>query len=397
MKTIYYLMLILCISGVHLSSAQQISKLDSFTLAGKTNDNTLDSVSIIYINGQGNIIQESVPAINGNFQIIGLISQPTFAYLVFKHKGEVIGRSDVESKRNAAYLQPGMMTIGKVPLPKGYVDIAGSPVQLEWKILYEQTKAINTSIDSLNKLSGPATHGLANNEGDMKSKAAVKALRDQEAKLNYDYFMAYPSSYVTADRVKFYTSTFGIAAIKMIYANFSPALKTSTDGKRLAAEIKSREVGLPGTMAFAFSVKDKDNADLSLLALRGKYVLLDFWATWCIPCRASMPQMIKLFHQYKDKNLEIIGIGDDDRNIPNWLAAIEKDGIQLWPQTLRGLNSQLFVKGIDNPRDLAQQYGVRALPTKILIDPSGKIIGRFDGQHGSDEDMGKMLAKLLSL
>jgi thiol-disulfide isomerase/thioredoxin len=396
MKTSYFLILILCFFGTQRSFSQQGETLKSFTLIGRTNDKTLDSVSIIYINGQGKIIQESVAAVDGNFQIKGLINQPTFSNLVFKHKGEVIGKRDVELKRNAAYLNPGEMTISKVPSPNGYLEIANSPAQLDWKVLYDKTKAINKSIDSLNKLSGPAAHGDANAGNDLKLKAVLKSLKAKEAKISFGYFIANPSSYVTADRIKYYTSTFGMDSIKQLYNKFSPELKESTDGKRLAAEIKSREVGLTGTKAFAFNVKDKDEKELSLSAMKGKYVLLDFWATWCVPCRASMPQMINLYKKYKDKNFVMIGIGDDDRNVPNWLAAIEKDGTNLWPQTLRGLNAQMFVKGIDNPRDLGQQYGVRALPTKILIDPNGKIIGRFDGQHSTDEEMEKMLAQLLN-
>jgi thiol-disulfide isomerase/thioredoxin len=396
MKTSYFLILILCFFGTQSSFSQQSETLKNFTLIGRTNDKTLDSVSIIYINGQGKIIQESVAAVDGNFQIKGLISQPTFSNLVFKHKGEVIGKRDVELKRNAAYLNPSEMTITKVPAPNGYLEISGSPAQLDWKVLYNKTKAINKSIDSLNKLSGPAAHGDANAGNDLKLKAVLKSLKAKEAKISFGYFIANPSSYVTADRIKYYTSTFGMDSIKQLYNKFSPELKASTDGKRLAAEIKSREVGLTGTKAFAFNVKDKDEKELSLSAMKGKYVLLDFWATWCVPCRASMPQMINLYKKYKDKNLVMIGIGDDDRNMPNWLAAIEKDGTNLWPQTLRGLNAQMFVKGIDNPRDLGQQYGVRALPTKILIDPNGKIIGRFDGQHSTDEEMEKMLAQLLN-
>jgi len=397
MKAKYFFMLIPYILGLQKGFCQQIEGLKSFTLIGKTSDRTLDSVSIIYINGQGKIIQDGFAANDGNFQINGLINQPTFSYLVFKHKGEVIGKRDVELKRNAAYLNPGEMIISKVPEPNGYLEIVGSPAQLDWKILYNKTKAINKSIDSLAKLTGPASHGNTNSETDLAIKTNVKSLKIKEAKINYDYFMSNPSSYVTADRVKYYTSVFSMDSIKQLYNKLSPEIKESTDGKRLAAEIKSREVGLVGSKAFPFSVKDKDDKEISLSAMKGKYVLLDFWATWCVPCRASMPQMIKLYHQYKDKNFIMIGVGDDDKNIPNWLLAINKDSTGLWPQTLRGLNAQMFVKGLDNPRDLGQQYGVRALPTKILIDPKGKIIGRFDGQHSTDDDMEKMLGQLLNL
>lgn len=354
-------MAICCVLSVSCF-AQSTRAGKPFELIGKTGDAKLDSVSIQYINAQGKIIQESVAAVNGTFTIKGEISGPSFSYLVFKHKGETISRMDVELKRNVAYLSPGNITIAKVPEPSKYLPISGSKTQEEWKELMERTA------------------GLTGKE---------------LAKVSYAYFISHPDSYVTADRVKYFTSVFSLDSIKAIYTKYTTPIKESTDGKRLAAEIKSREAGLPGSKAYAFDVKDRDGKTLSLKGMKGKYVLLDFWATWCVPCRASMPHMINLYQQYKDKNFVLVGIGDDDRNVKNWSAAIDKDGTGLWPQTLRGLDTQLFLKGIDNKRDLGQQYGVRALPTKILIDPEGNIIGRFDGNHGSDADLDKMLAAIL--
>jgi thiol-disulfide isomerase/thioredoxin len=332
-----------------------------FTLKGNTGDAGLDSVSIQYINRAGKIIQESVAAVGGRFTLSGLISQPTFSYLLFKPKGQTIGRKEVEQKRNAAYLDPGAMTISKVPLPGGYLHITGSKTQEEWKTYWDKTKALTGK---------------------------------QLAQASYDYFIQHTDSYITSDRIKYFTSAFSLDSIKAVYQKYSKAIKESTDGRRLAAEIKSREAGQPGTAAFAFEVKDKDDQLLSLTGMKGKYVLLDFWATWCVPCRASMPHMISLYQKYKAKDFVMIGIGDDDKNRKNWLAAIEKDGTGLWPQALRGLDAQLFMKGFDNPNDLSQQYGVRALPTKILIDPGGQIIGRYDGQHSSDADLDRTLESL---
>ncbi|PTS99305.1 hypothetical protein DBR11_12665 [Pedobacter sp. HMWF019] len=378
-----------------LKSIAQVRENHSFMLIGKTIDASLDSVSVQYINVQGKIIQQTVPASNGSFTISGLIDQPTFSFLLFKHKGELIGRRDVELKRNVAYLTPGEMTISKVPEANGYVQIQGSKTQEEWKELRDRTLPLERTIDSISKASPAQAHGEATTEKEDKLGIKILPYKLKLASINYDYFIHHGDSYVTADRVKYYTSVFSLDSIKALYHNYTDEIKASTDGKRLAAEIKSREVGLPGAVAYAFQVKDKDDKDLSLGSFKGKYVLLDFWATWCVPCRASMPHMINLYKKYKDKNFVMIGVGDDDKNVKNWLAAIEKDGTGLWPQVLRGLNREMYLKGIDNPRDIGQQYGIRALPTKILVGPDGVIIGRFDGQHGSDEDMEKILREKL--
>lgn len=332
----------------------------SFVIYGNTNDLKLDSVLIQYINSQGKIVQESYPADQGKFTIKGLIAQPTFSYIIFKNKGEIIGRKETELKRTVAYLSPGTMIITKtIPSASEFLEIQGSKTQEEWKELRQKTQGVTGA---------------------------------QLANISYDYFRSHPGSFVTADRIKFFTSVFSLDSIKLIYENFPVELKGSMDVKRLAAEIKSREVGIPGTRAYRFNVKDKDNKELSLESMKGKYVLLDFWATWCVPCRASMPHMISLNQKYKDKNFVLIGISDDDTNVRNWLLAIEKDGTAGWLQTLRGLDRQLYLQGVDNPRDLSQQYGVRSYPTKILIGPDGMIVGRYDSKNGSDEDLERFLA-----
>lgn len=362
MKTKHFLVAAICSLIPLASFSQSTGKENAFVINGNTNDLKLDSVLIQYINAQGKIVQEAYPADQGRFTLKGLINQPTFSYVIFKHKGEIIGKKDMELKRSVAYLEPGVMTMTKTTASANeFLPIQGSKTQDEWKELMEKTKGVTGA---------------------------------PLAKISYEYFLSHPGSFVTADRMKFFTSVFALDSIKVIYGNFPVELQGSMDVKRLAAEIKSREVGIPGTRAYRFDVKDKDGKAFSLESMKGKYVLLDFWATWCVPCRASMPHMISLYQKYKDKNFVLLGISDDDTNVKNWLLAIEKDGTGAWPQTLRGLDRQQYLQGVDNPRDLSQQYGVRGYPTKILIDPNGMIVGRYDSKYGSDEDLERFLAQV---
>lgn len=359
MKTKLVLVTAICALTSFASFGQETPQEKSFVINGNTNDFKLDSVLIQYINSKGKIVQESYPADQGKFSVKGFIAQPTFSYLIFKNKGEIIDKKEMELKRTVAYLSPGTMTVTTTPVTGEFLELQGSKTQDEWKELSQKTKGLTGA---------------------------------QLAKISYDYFRSHPGSFVTADRIKFFSSVFSLDSIKLIYEHFPVQLKESMDVKRLAAEIKSREVGIPGTRAYRFNVKDKDDKELSLEKMKGKYVLLDFWATWCVPCRASMPDMISLNQKYKDKNFILIGISDDDTNVKNWLLAIEKDGTAGWPQTLRGLDRQLYLQGVDNPRDLSQQYGVKSYPTKILIGPDGTIVGRYDSKNKSDEDLTSFLA-----
>ncbi|WCT13410.1 TlpA disulfide reductase family protein [Mucilaginibacter jinjuensis] len=349
----------------------------SFSVHGQITNPKLDSVSMLYINDQGKIIRQIIPAENGKFDIAGTINQPTMAYLLFMHKGEKLNKREAEIKTNKVYIEPGEMTINAEEDRQGYVTVKGSKSQIEWNDLKSKTRPIQSALDSLSN-------------GDARKAPAL--LREQLAKINYAYFIGHPGSYVAANQVTYFMSSYSLDSLKRLYDNYLPEIKESIDGKRLAATIKGRTAGLPGTMAFQFTVKDKDGKDLALADFKGKYVLLDFWATWCVPCRKSMPHMIGLYQKYKAKNFDVIGIGDDDNRVKEWMDAIEHDGIGMFHHTLRGVNMEMFRKGIPNPRDLDEGYGIRALPTLILIDPAGKIIGRFSG---NEEELDTMLASVI--
>lgn len=120
-----------------------------------------------------------------------------------------------------------------------------------------------------------------------------------------------------------------------------------------------------GAKAPDFSQETPDGELLKLSDLRGKYVLLDFWASWCGPCRRENPNVVKLYNQYKDAGFTILGVSLD-RNRERWLKAIDDDGLD-WHHV-----SDL--KGWQN--EVAQMYEVRGIPRTLLLDPEGKIIGK---------------------
>jgi thiol-disulfide isomerase/thioredoxin len=114
-------------------------------------------------------------------------------------------------------------------------------------------------------------------------------------------------------------------------------------------------------------------------------VLLDFWASWCVPCRKGNPHLKELYSKYKDKGIEFIGISDDDQSEDKWKEAIVKDGIGVWKHVLRGLKQKNNV--FDRSTDISDKFGIHTLPTKILIDPEGKIIGRYSEEEGPLDEM----------
>ncbi len=130
-------------------------------------------------------------------------------------------------------------------------------------------------------------------------------------------------------------------------------------------EIEQAMALMEGSEAPDFSQQTPEGELLSLSSLRGKIVLIDFWASWCGPCRKENPNVVKLYDKYKSQGFEILGVSLD-RKKENWLKAIEADGLS-WPQV-----SDL--KGWQN--EVAAQYGVRSIPYTVLVDRDGTILAR---------------------
>ena len=136
-------------------------------------------------------------------------------------------------------------------------------------------------------------------------------------------------------------------------------------------------------MAPEFSMPDSSGKLISLSSFKGKYVLIDFWASWCGPCRKENPNLVKQFEKYKASNFTILGVSLDRPGGKNlWLKAIHSDGLT-WSQVTE-------LNGFDNRAALL--YGIKIIPQNFLIDPSGKIIAK----DLSGDDLDKKLAELFS-
>jgi thiol-disulfide isomerase/thioredoxin len=143
--------------------------------------------------------------------------------------------------------------------------------------------------------------------------------------------------------------------------------------------------------SFAAAKKDLNGKAVDFNALKGRYVLLDFWGSWCRPCRASHPHLKELYSKFKDKGFEIIGIASEhaktaDERHKLWTTAITEDGLT-WLQVLNNEHVEQF--------DAVKEYGVTAFPTKILLDRDGNIIGKYVGNGKGGEAFGARLEALL--
>lgn len=187
----------------------------------------------------------------------------------------------------------------------------------------------------------------------------------------------FPNSIGAAYIMAVYSSSLPLKLQEELYGLFKDRVKQTSYGKSTLELIEARKYSAIGQTAYGFTMNNELGKAVELASFRGKYVLIDFWASWCGPCIASFPKLKEVYEQYKNKGFEIVGISTD-KSESAWHTAVKKY-LNPWPQ-------------LRDTQNIANKYfAVKVLPTTYLIDPDGKIIAR--DVHA--EELGAKLGGLL--
>jgi peroxiredoxin len=186
-----------------------------------------------------------------------------------------------------------------------------------------------------------------------------------EYEMRKNFVKEHPASPISARELVMYINGKTLKEGTALFGALDKKIQQSEQGKEIAERITILNKLEPGKPALAFTQPDVNDKPVSLDSYKGKYVLLEFWASWCGPCRAENPNLLAQKKIYGDKGFNILGVSLD-KNKELWVKAIEKDGLT-WTQVsdLNGWNNAVAVL-----------YGIKAVPANFLIDPSGTIIAQ---------------------
>lgn len=369
------LTVVLALVGTSCVFAQTPKKdIQNFSLKGKLINRDAGSICLSYLNLDGKEIKDTATVKNGIFSFSGAIGLPTRATLT----GSVKSRSVEDPDFIELFLEPGSMTIAVTAHNFKQAKISGSGTQADVEKLNKQKEPISKKRDSLyaelQKLNEVLKNGIKSPDLNAKKELIVnqsKMYKDAAKHLDYKFIVNHPNSYLSPYLMGYYFGSrqLTLDSAVLFFNGFVPAVQKSGFGKSIKAEIDGRKLSAVGSKAPLFSKKDIHDKDVDLASFKGKYVLLDFWASWCVPCREFTPKVKDLYQKYQNKGLEIISISWDD-NLQAWKKAVAEEQT-VWYNVIARMSEP-------NDGSMRTKYSIPYIPTLILIDTNGVIVGRFD-------------------
>ena len=354
--------------AIHHAAAQDTHR---FTLKGHLSGQDTGMITLSYTDLNGKQTTDTQYLKEGAFFFTGLISGPTSADLVARPKTRYMA----DPHYLYLFLDPDTMEISAPTGDFHTATLRGAPTQEE--------------SDAYNRATHPLFERVREYRKEGMEEKADSLFGLLRTTIPIAYAQSHPNSYVSPQLLyvtignKLISSDSAVA----LFSHLSTRVQESDWGKLIMGMIRQQYASTIGTTAHDFTLKDVEGNPVSLTSFKGKnVVLLDFWASWCVPCRAFTPHLKDLETQYRGKGLVILTVSVDFTP-EAWKKAVLQDSME---QTLRNI----YVG--DQAGDMRGWYSIEGIPADVLIDKNGVIAGRYmSAGSGTEQDMYKKVSELL--
>jgi len=347
MKTVFLCFLILPVAAI-----SQGNQVNGFSITG--NVKGLPEKSRVFLidanNPTDTVAKASVKT--GTFVLNGHVAEPNLYELNF---GSTLKKDMLFIGNDKVQVNGSIENVKEL-------KVTGSSSQEDFEIFQ---KTFNPYFTRLNTLSQQinASAGVPKRDSLIKVYGAVAA----SVQMELDQFIQVKKSSYVSPFVLVVVSQLSddVFLMEKRLNSLSSDVQGGFYGKYLREQIENGKIGAIGTDEIDFTQNDTTGAPVTLSSFKGKYVLIDFWASWCKPCRMENPNVLAAYNKFKGKNFTVLGVSLDRARDP-WVKAINDDNLN-WSQVsdLKFWNNEVAVK-----------YRIQSIPQNFLIDPNGKIIGK---------------------